>query len=52
MQSGGIRRKIYIRLLNQLPGMRGLLWILTKLPFGITYAWRQWLCVVEDWMLK
>lgn len=55
LQSGPIKRTIFVRppkehLYNQ-NHHRGTLWKLTKLPYGIVEAGRQWQKTVEDWML-
>eukprot|EP00177_Eucheuma_denticulatum_P007832 GFKZ01014258.1.p1 GENE.GFKZ01014258.1~~GFKZ01014258.1.p1 ORF type:complete len:1202 (-),score=97.36 GFKZ01014258.1:1881-5486(-) len=55
LQSGPIKRTIYVR-----PPMewaetygqgRNILWRLVKLPYGIVEAGRQWMLVIEEWML-
>lgn len=51
LQSGPIRRYIFVRPPREWPRLRGRLWKLLKLPYGITDAGRQWQVVVEDWML-
>lgn len=50
MQSGPILRHIYVRPPSGLGFDRNTFWHLTKLPYGIVEAGRQWLRVVEDWM--
>lgn len=50
MQNGPIKRDIYVRPPKEF-GMRGKLWKLLRLPYGIVEAGRQWLCVIEQWML-
>ena len=52
LQSGPIRRQIYVRPPREWQGPRGMLWLLTKLPYGIVEAGRQWMKTVEDWMLN
>lgn len=51
LQSGNIRRKIYVRPPAEIPNTRGQLWLLTKLPYGITEAGRQWQKSVETWLI-
>lgn len=51
LQSGPIRREIYVRPPREWKGQRGTLWRLTKLPYGIVEAGRQWAKTVEEWML-
>ena len=56
LQSGPIRRAIYVRLPREWYRRhavnRKVLWKLTKLPYGIVDAGRQWQKTVEDWMLS
>lgn len=51
LQSGPIKRTIYVRPPREWRGARGMLWMLLKLPYGIVEAGRQWQKVVEEWML-
>lgn len=51
LQSGPIDRDVYIRPPREWPTVRGMLWKLRKLPYGIANAGRQWQKVVEEWML-
>lgn len=50
LQSGPIKRTIYVRPPRELAVRRGTLWKLTKLPYGITEAGRQWAIVFEEWL--
>jgi len=52
LQSGSIRRSIYVRPPAEWDGSRGRLWKLKKLPYGIVEAGRQWAKAIEDWMLE
>ena len=52
LQSGPIQREIFVRPPREWQGRRGLLWLLTKLPYGIVEAGRQWQKTVESWMLR
>jgi len=52
LQSGPIKRDIYVRPPREWRGTRGTLWKLLKLPYGIADAGRQWQKVVEQWMLS
>ena len=52
LQSGPIKRDIYVRPPREWPSPRGLLWKLLELPYGIADTGRQWQMVVEDWMLS
>lgn len=51
MQSGPIRREVYVRPPRDCFRKRGVVWKLLKLPYGMTEAGRQWLLRVEDWMM-
>lgn len=51
MQSGPIRREVYVRPPRDCHRRRGVIWKLLKLPYGMTDAGRQWLLRAEDWML-
>lgn len=52
MQSGPIKREIYVRPPRKWRTTRGHIWKLLKLPYGITEAGRQWAQVMEDWLTK
>ena len=52
LQSGPIQRDIYVRPPPELHSRRGILWKLTKLPYGITEAGRQWARVFEKWLTE
>lgn len=41
LQSGPIQRELYVRPPREWKGPRGILWKLTKLPYGIVEAGRQ-----------
>lgn len=47
MQSGGIKREIFVRTFEPIRTPRGELWKLTRFLYGIVDAGRQWLCAVE-----
>lgn len=51
LQSGPIKRDIYVRPPREWNTIRGILWKLLKLPYGIADAGRQWQKVIEEWML-
>ena len=55
LQSGPFQRAIYVRppreWYRRHRSDRKVLWKLTKLPYGIVEAGRQWQKTVEDWML-
>lgn len=52
MQSGPIKRKLYVRPPKSVAG-RDMLWKLLRLPYGIVEAaGRQWLCVIEQWLTE
>lgn len=51
LQSGPIQRTIYVRPPRELGSKKGTLWKLTKLPYGITEAGRQWAMVFEEWLM-
>lgn len=51
MQSGPIKREMYVRPPREWDGTaRGRVWKLTKLPYGVSEAGRQWATVIEDWL--
>lgn len=52
MQSGPIRRDVYVRPPKDCHRKRGTVWKLLKLPYGMTDAGRQWLLRVDDWLLR
>lgn len=53
MQSGPIKRDIYVRPPREWDKtQRGRLWKLTKLPYGVSEAGRQWATVIEEWLLN
>lgn len=56
LRSGPIQRTIFLRPPTEWIGassyQRGILWRLTKLPYGIVEAGRQWQKTVEAWMLQ
>lgn len=52
LQSGPITRDIYVKPPRECNVPRGILWKLTKLPYGITEAGRQWAKVIEGWMTQ
>lgn len=52
LQSGPIKRDIYIRPPRECFTKRGTLWKLTKLPYGIVEAGRQWATVFEEWLIS
>lgn len=51
LQSGPIDRDIYVRPPRDWGFIRGILWKLLKLPYGISNAGRQWQKAVEQGML-
>lgn len=51
MQSGPAKRDIFMRPPKEYRS-RGNIWKLLRLPYGIVEAGRQWLCVIEDWMMN
>lgn len=56
LQSGPIKRDTYMRpssgWSSKTEYRKGTLWKLTKLPYGIVDAGRQWMLTVEEWMLS
>jgi len=48
LQSGPIQRDIYVRPPRDWTSIRGILWKLLKLLYGIADAGRQWQRVVEE----
>lgn len=52
LQSGPVKRDIYVRPPREWRGPRMTLWKLLKRPYGIVEAGRQWQKMIEDWMLN
>lgn len=52
LQSGPIQRTIYVRNPKEMNTERGFLWKVTKLPYGITEAGRQWEMEFENWLMN
>lgn len=52
LQSGPIKRTIYVRPPSELDLPRHILWKLRKLPYGITEAGRQWAKEIESWLIE
>lgn len=60
LQSGPIKREVFVRPPKEWHEARQynrgkvwrILWKLTKLPYGIVEAGRQWMLTVEHWMLE
>lgn len=52
MQSGPIKRQLYVRPPREWVTQRGMIWKLLKLPYGVTEAGRQWAMVMEEWLTK
>ena len=52
LQSGPIRRDIFVRPPHEYSRARGVLWRLLKVPYGISEAGRQWAQVFEEWPTK
>lgn len=51
LQSGPIKRELYVKPPREVDASRGVLWKLKKLPYGIAEAGRQWNLVLEDWLI-
>lgn len=51
MQSGPIKRDLYVRPPREWGCRRGFIWKLLKLPYGISEAGRQWAKVFEEWLI-
>lgn len=52
MKSGTIKREMYLRKILEIRKvLRGCMWHLIKLPYGINEAGSQWVIVLEKWML-
>lgn len=52
LQSGPIQREIFVRPPKECGSIRGMLWRLVKMPYGISEAGRQWAKVFEGWILQ
>lgn len=52
LQSGKCPREIYMRPPMEHKRRRNKIWKLTKLPYGIVEAGRQWQLVCEDWLIN
>ncbi len=52
LQSGPIKREIFVRPPKEHNGRRGVIWKLLKLPYGIAEAGRQWQTTCEAWLLS
>ena len=52
LQSVPIQRDIYVRPPPELREKRDVLWKLTKLPYRIPEAGRQWARVFEEWLME
>lgn len=52
LQSGPIKRRIYVRLPPELGSPRNILWKIQKLPYGFTEAGRQLAKENESWIFK
>lgn len=51
MHLGPITRELFVRS-PQAFLKQGTFWKLHRLPYGIVEAGRQWVCVIEEWLLK
>lgn len=51
LQSGPIRREIFVRPPHECAKKRGIIWKLVKHPYGITEEGRQCAKVFEGWLL-
>lgn len=51
LQSGAIRRRIYVGPPPDVMGTRGMLWILTSLQYGIKDTGRKWKKAIEGWII-
>lgn len=51
MQSGPICRDLYVKAPKHMEPDRAIYWKLTKLPYGLSDASRQWLKVSDEWLL-
>lgn len=49
LQSGPITRDLFVRLPSQHEKRCGKLWKLTKFPYGVSKAGRQWAKAIETW---
>lgn len=52
LQSGLIRREIFVAPPKEWSGPQGVLWRLRKPPYGIVEAGQQWAKVIEEWILS
>ena len=52
IRSGPIKRAVYVRPPSRWIPNRGILWRLTKPPYGIGEAGRQWAKTFERWLLE
>lgn len=52
MESGFIKRTIFVRPPKQVNNRKGAYWRLLHLSYGIFEAGSQWLCAVESWVLS
>lgn len=53
LQFGPIRRRLSVRPSKDWgPTVKGALWKLVKLPYGITEAGRQWAMVIDEYLLN
>lgn len=52
MQSGPIRRDLYVRPPREWGHRRGFVWKLLKMPYGVSEAGRQWAIVFEEWLTQ
>ena len=52
LQSGPIKREIFVHPPKEHRGERGRIWKLLKLPYGIAEAGRQWQTTCEAWLLS
>lgn len=52
MQSGPIRRDLYVRPPREWGTRRGFIWKLLKMPYGVSEAGRQWALVFEEWLTR
>lgn len=51
MQSGPIRRELYVRLHKHINCRQNNVWKLLRLSYGIVEAGQQWLCAIEEWLV-
>lgn len=50
LQSGPIARDLYVRPPTEYKHKRGSVWKLSKLPYGVCEAGRQWAKTIESWL--